>query len=169
MTTVKLPKVERIKLIDAINNGGESVTIRVSSRMLVDPDTGINGSVTLPLTKRQKEKLINSNGIHTFKLSKTQIKKLIRGNGFFGSLWSGIKKGTRVVGKVAERVGSKLLDEAVDKAIEMAPALLLGAGGCSCGSASYKAAMGAGGAGGEIGKVGKMPKKNSGLIYISNT
>ena len=128
MTTVKLPKTERLKLIDAINNQ-DSVTVKISSRMIVDPDQGVNGSVTLPLTATQIAKLNKSQRASNFNLSKTQIRKLIKGSGsFFGSLWSGIKKTGEVVGKTALKVGEKVLDKAVDAAITAAPMLLLGAG-----------------------------------------
>jgi len=131
MTTVKLPKTERMKLVDAINNK-EAVTVKISSRMIVDPDQGVNGSVKLPLTATQIAKLNKSKRATNFNLSKTQIRKLIRGNGFFGSLWSGVKKAGEAIGKttlkVGEKVGSKLLDTAVDAAITAAPMLLLGAG-----------------------------------------
>ena len=127
MTTVKLPKSERLKLIDAINNQ-EAVTVKISSRMIVDPDEGVNGSVTLPLTDTQIAKLNKSQRATNFNLSKTQIRKLIKGSGFFGSLWSGIKKTGEVVGKTALKVGEKVLDKAVDAAITAAPMLLLGAG-----------------------------------------
>ena len=131
MATLKLPKSERMKLIEAVNNG-EAVSIKLSSRMIVDPDQGVNGSVKLPLTATQLKKLEKSINATNFNLSKTQIRKLTKGGGFFGSLWSGIKKAGSAVGKTAlkvgEKVGSKLLDQAVDAAITAAPALLMGAG-----------------------------------------
>jgi len=131
MATVKLPKAERMKLMDAVNNK-EAVSLKISSRMVVDPDEGVNGSVMLPLTKTQIEKLNKSQRATNFNLSKTQINKLIKGGGFFGSLWSGVKKVGSTVGKTAlavgQKVGSKVLDVAVDKAIEAAPTLLMGAG-----------------------------------------
>lgn len=131
MATLKLPKSERVKLIDAVNNG-EGVALKLSSRMIVDPDDGVNGSVTIPLTATQMSKLEKSVRATNFNLSKTQIKKLVKGNGFLGSLWKGIKTGAKAVANVGEKVvtavAPKVLDKLVDTAVAAAPALLLGAG-----------------------------------------
>lgn len=131
MITVKPTKTDRMKLIDAMNNE-EAVTIQLSSRMVVDPDKGVNGSVTLPLTTTQLAKLNKSQRATKFSLSKTQVKKLMKGSGFFGSLWGGIKKGVSAVANVGKKVvttvAPMVLDKAVDAAVAAAPALLLGAG-----------------------------------------
>ncbi len=131
MTTVKLPKSERMKLIDAVNNQ-EGTTIKLSSRMIVNPDLGVNGSVSLPLTKTQLAKLDKSQRATNFNLSKSQVMKLIKGKGFFGSLWSGIKTAGKFVGKTVAKVGEKVaplvLDKLVDTAVAAAPALIAGLG-----------------------------------------
>lgn len=127
MATVKLPKSERLKLIDAVNNQ-EGTTIKISSRMIIDPDLGVNGSVKLPLTETQLAKLNKSQRATNFNLSKSQVKKLIKGNGFFGKLWSGIKTAGEFVGKTVAKVAPVVLDKLVDSAVASAPALIAGLG-----------------------------------------
>ena len=131
MAFVKLPRSERSKLIDAINNQ-ESVTVKISSRMIVNPDLGVNGSVKLPLTPTQLAKLSKSQRATSFNLSKTQLKKLMKGGNLFGSLWKGIKSVGKtvaeVVGTTTSKVAPMVLDKLVDGAIAAAPALLMGLG-----------------------------------------
>ena len=187
MTTVKLTKEDRLKLIDAVNTNS-AVTIKISSRMIVDPDQGVNGSVTLPLTATQIAKLNKSQRATNFNLSKTQLRKLLKGSGFFGSLWSGVKKVGEFAGKTALKVGEKVLDSAVDAAITAAPALLLGVGvepqpkgrkvRGSIGVAGIRGVNGlGGGSGGELGsgkmvRRGGVPKPNQNVsttVFISDT
>jgi len=154
MTAVKLTKAQLDDLASAYNNN-ESITLRLSSRMLVNPDEGMAGVVYLPLSKRQTQKLINSIRATPYTISKTNIKKLMRlnksgsgakgdplhGSGFgdfLKSVASVPVKAAKYVGKKAVDVGSKVLDKAVEEAIVAAPLMLLGAG---VGSASVDVAL----------------------------
>ena len=167
MTTVKLAKSTRDLLMQALEDN-EPAILKLSSRMLVDPKEGVNGSVTLPLTKTQISKLGLSQRATNFKLSRSQIMKLKKGSGFFGSLWKGVKSVGEAVGKTALSVGKTVAEDALKTAIQAAPALLMMGAGVGTASIKGTQGLGAGGYGGERGH-GRVIKRGGAPLPESKT
>lgn len=192
MTAVKLTKSQMKDLVDGFRTN-TPVDLKLSSRMLADPDEGIDGVVKLPLSKRQIEKLNKSIRATPYTISKTNMKKLSslnkEGSGFFDVLKSvvsvPVKAGVAVgkaVGKKALDVGEKVLDKAIEEAIVAAPLLLAGAGTASIKASKagtkgikgiHKEGMGGSGGVKGTGKVVKMnnppPSQKKTNVFVSST